>query len=226
MFSMTQPYPCEGEIFTQAGAKLNIYEKQKAELREIVRNDPNHFYTYSANYLSLSIDPFSTDEVKRNDEDHSKKLWKTKEGFQTILKKDKSEYKVHPKKPHVSKIDELNTHPWHQSKLEETKQLMNTRGEPIRNGPDFRLQIPGITFFSSPEIFEEEKITSNKTVYTIWIYPFIDVEKERRLKEAKQKAEEEWKAKMKVDNPYFKTSLCMDRNSQLDKIKVCKSVIL
>ena len=71
---MIQPYPSEGEVFTQAGAKLNIYEKQKAELREIVRSDPNHFYTYSENFLSLSIDPYSPDEVKRVDEEHSKKV--------------------------------------------------------------------------------------------------------------------------------------------------------
>jgi len=82
---------------------------------------------------------------------------------------------------------------------------MNTRGEPIRNGADFRGQVQGNNFFSTPEVLEEEKITN--------------VEKERRLREAKNKAEEDWKTKMKVDNPYFYTSLCMTRNSQLDKIK-------
>ena len=48
----------------------------------------------------------------------------------------------------------------------------------------------------------------------------VAVEKERQIQEAKKKAEEEWKSKLVVDNPYFYTSLCMNRNSQLDKIKV------
>ena len=40
------------------------------------------------------------------------------------------------------------------------------------------------------------------------------------MKEAKKKVEEEWKAQMVVDNPYFYTSTCVGKNSQLDKIKV------
>lgn len=46
------------------------------------------------------------------------------------------------------------------------------------------------------------------------------MEKERQIREAKKKAEEDWKSRLIVNNPYFYTSLCMDRNSQLDKIKV------
>lgn len=65
---MKQLYPVdEGQtVYNSANQKLNIYERQKEELREIVRNDPNHFYTYSLEYMSQSIDPYTTDEVKRN----------------------------------------------------------------------------------------------------------------------------------------------------------------
>ena len=42
------------------------------------------------------------------------------------------------------------------------------------------------------------------------------------MKAAKKKVEEEWKAKVLVENPYIKTTLCMNKNSQLDKIKVRK----
>jgi hypothetical protein len=38
------------------------------ELRERVRKDPNNFYTYSANYLSLSIDPYDETEELRHQE--------------------------------------------------------------------------------------------------------------------------------------------------------------
>jgi len=204
---MDKMYPLqEGkEVYISAGTKLNVYEKQKAELREIARNDPNHFYTYSAEYLSLSIDPYAPEDIKRMENETKQKMWKTPEGFQTILKKNKKDYIIHPKKPHPSKIDELTSYPWHQDKLEQTKKLTNSRGEPIRNGPDFRTQIGKIDVFSSPELVEAEKITA--------------VEKERQLKEAKKAAEEEWKSKVIVDNAYFYTSLCTDKNSQLDKIK-------
>lgn len=73
--SMTKVYPVqEGEVYTSAGTKLNVYEKQKAELREIARNDPNHFYTYSADYLSLSIDPYAPEDIKRIEEENKQKV--------------------------------------------------------------------------------------------------------------------------------------------------------
>jgi len=111
----------------------------------------------------------------------------------------------HPKKPHQSKIDELNSYPWHEDKLEETKKLVNSRGDPIRDGVDFKLRIGGINVFSSPDIVAEELITA--------------VEKERRIKEAKRLEEEEWKKKVIVENEYFYTSTCTNKTSQLDKIK-------
>jgi len=202
---MTKPYPTQTqEVYTSAGTKLNIYEQQKAELREIARNDPNHFYTYSAEYLSLSIDPYAPEDIKKLADDQ-KKLWKTPQGFQTILKKDKKDYNVHPKKPHESTIDELGTYPWHQDKLEQTSKLKNSRGEPIRNGADFMLRLKTKDIFSLPEIIAEEKMTA--------------VEKERQIQEAKKRVEEDWKKKLIVDNAYFYTSTCVGKNSQLDKIK-------
>ena len=120
---MRNLYPVQdGErVFVNGETKLNIYEKQNAELREIVRNDPNHFYTYSADYLSLSIDPFAPDDIKKQKEEEKKKMWRTQNGFQTVVKKDPKDYNAHPKKPHPSTIDELRSCPWHQDKEEVIK---------------------------------------------------------------------------------------------------------
>jgi len=90
--------------------------------------------------------------------------------------------------------------------------LKNSRGEPIRNGSDFKLRLKTKDIFSSPEIIAEEQITA--------------VEKERQLREAKKKVDEAWKAKQVVDNQYFYTSLSVGRNSQLDKIKVTTRSLL
>lgn len=35
-----------------------------SDLRNQIRNDKHNFYTYSLNYLGLSIDPYTEDEVK------------------------------------------------------------------------------------------------------------------------------------------------------------------
>ena len=34
------------------------------ELRKTIQNDPNHFYTYSKDYLSGSIDPVNVHDEK------------------------------------------------------------------------------------------------------------------------------------------------------------------
>jgi hypothetical protein len=61
------PKPENEPAYILAGHTKNIYERQKEELREIVRNDPNHFYTYSVDYLSLSVDPYSLEDGKRRE---------------------------------------------------------------------------------------------------------------------------------------------------------------
>ena len=88
-------------------------------------------------------------------------MWRTPEGFQTILKKDRKDYITHPKKPHPSKIEELTHHHWWKDKLEQEKKLANERGMPIKDPsrPDFRLNIHGVDYFSKPEVLEVEKIT-------------------------------------------------------------------
>ena len=66
---MRELYPIDDDkCFTRANQKLNIYDHQKEELREIVRNDPNNFYTYSAEYMSLSIDPYVLEDLKKKED--------------------------------------------------------------------------------------------------------------------------------------------------------------
>jgi hypothetical protein len=48
-----------------SGQANNDYETQLKALRERIRNDPNNFYTYSKDYLSLSIDPYDIEEEKK-----------------------------------------------------------------------------------------------------------------------------------------------------------------
>ena len=66
----------------------NAYQTQVRNLREQAKNDPNYFYTYSPEFMSLSVDPYNIAEVKRqNDEDHKSKFT-VKEGFHNVIKRD------------------------------------------------------------------------------------------------------------------------------------------
>jgi hypothetical protein len=55
------------EIYIYSSQHNNNNERQLNELREKVRNDPHNFYTYSENYLSLSIDPWTLEQQTKKD---------------------------------------------------------------------------------------------------------------------------------------------------------------
>lgn len=129
---MKQLYPIEeGQVvYNSANQKQNIYERQKEELREIVRNDPNHFYTYSLDYMSQSIDPYTAEEARRNEEQWRKSVhlinnllkylfllqkFRTPNGFQTIARKSEKIVSEHSKK-RQEKMPEIKSEPYHEYK--------------------------------------------------------------------------------------------------------------
>lgn len=59
--------PANEPVYIYAGQKLNFYEKQMREMREKVQNDPKTIYTYSKDYLGLSIDPRNLQEEHKKD---------------------------------------------------------------------------------------------------------------------------------------------------------------
>jgi len=69
------------------------------ELRERVRNDPNNFYTYSRNYLSLSVDPYDTAEERRREAIQEITLRGNRPPFRTIIPRSGIEMNLHPRKP-------------------------------------------------------------------------------------------------------------------------------
>lgn len=48
-----------------SGTQNNDYEAQLRELRKRIQEDKGNFYTYSRDYLSLSIDPVDVVEKRR-----------------------------------------------------------------------------------------------------------------------------------------------------------------
>lgn len=94
----------------------NAYQTQVRNLREQAKNDPNYFYTYSPEFMSLSVDPYNIAEVKRqNDEDHKSKFT-VKEGFHNVIKRD-FKVRVRPDKylPE-STVEHMRQYPYHEEK--------------------------------------------------------------------------------------------------------------
>lgn len=93
-----------------------IYSTQMRHLREIARNDPDYFYTYSEKYMSLSIDPYLEDEVRRNRDREHKSKFLTEQGFQNVLKKDPKDYNKHPMHLHETQVTNIHENPYHKEK--------------------------------------------------------------------------------------------------------------
>lgn len=51
------------EVYQYGGQKGSIWELQKEQLRKTISNDPNNFYTYSKEHLSLSFPLINENEI-------------------------------------------------------------------------------------------------------------------------------------------------------------------
>jgi len=76
---------------------MNIWEFQKEQLRKHIANDPSNFYTYSKEHLSLAFPVVNENEIKMKEKEDNESRWKTKAGFDYIMKKQN--WNEHPKKP-------------------------------------------------------------------------------------------------------------------------------
>jgi hypothetical protein len=93
-----------------------VYGTQLEQLRQQVRDDPNHFYTYSPEFMSLSVDPYLMHDVnKARDEEHKSKFL-VKGGFQNVIKRNKKECIKHPKYLPESTVEAIHNYPYHEEK--------------------------------------------------------------------------------------------------------------
>lgn len=111
--------PANEPVYIYAGQKNNWYEKQMREMREKINQDGKAIYTYSKEYLGLSIDPYNEeDEAKRN-----RALEATKnisgERFSSLIIKTKEERMRLAKRPGDEDIEDLKNNPYHEQKARE-----------------------------------------------------------------------------------------------------------
>lgn len=96
----------EGFEYSPYGSqKNNIWEFQKEQLRKRIADDKGNFYSYSKEHLSLAFPLINENEIKVKEKEANEARWKTQKGFDNMLKQLNPN--EHPKKPHQSKIDDL-----------------------------------------------------------------------------------------------------------------------
>lgn|ERR1711871_849382 len=103
---------------------------QKIHRRRTIQADCKNFYTMSKKHLGLSIDPYTVEDIQKENRQRAKSLMKTTGGF-TLGKRDKLKTFIAPKHLHPTTIDSLKNHPYFKQKLRERKMHKPTRGLPL-----------------------------------------------------------------------------------------------
>ena len=93
------------EVHMYANQRKNIWEIQKDQMRKVVANDKEHFYTYSKDNLSGSFPLVNETEARLRAKQESEARWLNKRGFDKLGKR--TNWNEHPKKPDPAKMDDL-----------------------------------------------------------------------------------------------------------------------
>lgn len=94
----------------------SVYTAQVEALREKVRNDKEYFFTYSENYMGLSVDPYTLRECRKREAAEHKRKFFTEKGFENVIKKEKEERIRHRLHLHPATVDDLKDCPYHLQK--------------------------------------------------------------------------------------------------------------
>ena len=92
------------EVHPYGNQKNNIYEVQKDQMRKVISQDKEHFYTYGQT-LAGAFPIVNENEIKVKAKLDNESRWMTKKGFDQLGKR--SNWNEHPKKPDKATIDKL-----------------------------------------------------------------------------------------------------------------------
>ena len=181
-----------------------VYTTQMEHLRENVRKDPNHFYTYSEKYMSLSVDPYTEKEKLKQEEQYKRSKFVTKEGFQNILKREPDHYNKPHKTIPAAESEVMKKYPYHEDHTH-TIAMLNPKEN--LDKVQFRKYLPRLKngVFNKVTALDEEKLSA--------------VQVQNREAEKKTKVKEEFNKKMVVDDPNFHVGLKPVGVHTLDKYR-------
>ena len=144
------------EVFMYGNQKLNIWEFQKEQMRKQIASDNKNFYSYSENFLSLAFPLINENEMKMKEKEESEARWKTKKGFDNLIKN--SNYAEHPKKPPQSVLDDLQIP--YVEQMKEKMASIKGRGPFVPEDPG---KVDFFTNFRCPQTFADREFF--KTVF-------------------------------------------------------------
>ena len=105
----------------------SLYTNQLNGLRNRAIEDKDHFYTYSEQYMSLSVDPYTLEERRKKHEAEQRKKYLVAKGFETVINKEESEHNRHRQYLHEASVDDLVNNPYHKQKERVTKANLDKR---------------------------------------------------------------------------------------------------
>lgn len=129
-------------------------------MREKINNDGKGIYTYSKDYLGLSIDPKTLDEEAKRELNLNTTKNISQQRFSSLIIKTKEERMKLAKKPGDQDIEDLKNYPYHEQKAREKELKKNTRDMPVHSDKsEFQKYLRKPEYFSTPEVLEGEKIS-------------------------------------------------------------------
>ena len=202
--------PPGGEVYNYSGQRLNYAEWQKELMRQRLAQDKKSTYTYSKHFQSLTVCLVNEAEMEQNAKQASRARWTTQRGFVYPAPRDPEEFARHPKAPSASRKEELEQ-PWEEpGKAPLSSPLPDL---PPDNRPRFdTVPVRGKTFG-----YVDAKGSHNPDFFkSVFLCGDGLAAEEAAVKKAE---EDEWEAKVVVDNTRFTPHFTSKHPSQLHKLK-------
>ncbi|KAJ4457729.1 hypothetical protein PAPYR_6770 [Paratrimastix pyriformis] len=174
----------------QTGELLRVFDPSLAKtspraLRErlcdVVKQDPHHHWTYSEEFLSLSVPRGDPEQLRREEEKCSKEQWLTKEGFRNFLGRTAAESRRPVNAPSEARLQELRE-PF-------VKPAEHHSGSTVQD-PQASMQKKQVL----PLAADLPKATPRA--------------EEADNKARREREHEEWRKKLVVDDPVFQVGRC------------------
>ena len=176
---------------------------QKDQMRKMIANDKEHFYTYSKDNLSGSFPLINETEQRIKAKKDSEARWLNPRGFDRLGKR--TNWNEHPRKPDLAKMDELR-YPHVRQAAETKAQIKATVYRPEDDGkPVFMARANAQMTFSHPDYFNTVFASGDSVTQE---------EQERR-----QKEHADFERKVVVDNKHFYVNTKPHKLNQQDKYR-------
>lgn len=187
------PIPPWGTIYGYSGQKLNYTTWQLNEMRKKKLADTSNSYVYSTEFSSSTFPLVDDSSAARHEEEEaSRKLFRTPSGFTSGSQKSPEERYRHPNRPCTARIEELQS-PWKSSQpsmLVPRETVLDSTGK-------------AKPLFDNQPIFSSEFGYPGNDEWKKSVH-LVGEGVEKAKQDAIIKAKEQWQSKLVVEDPSFR----------------------